>query len=187
MRVLLAALTALILSSAAGAQDAQFRILDLGFRLLDLEFRILDLDIAETEVAGAPSDLAVQETETEIRIALSADVLFDFDRSDIKSEATAALSQVAAVLREHPDQPVRIEGHTDSKGSDAYNRALSEDRALSVRDWLVEEEGLDGSAFETVGFGESQPAAPNERLDGADDPDGRQKNRRVEIVIGKQG
>jgi outer membrane protein OmpA-like peptidoglycan-associated protein len=187
MRVLLAVLAALFLFGAAAAQEAAFRILDIGFRTLDLEFHILDLQIAETEVAGAATDLAMEETETEIRIALSADVLFDFDKSDIKPEAAEALGQVAAVLREHPGQPVRIEGHTDSKGSGAYNHALSEDRALSVRDWLIEEEGLDGSGFEIVGLGESQPAAPNEHPDGSDDPDGRQKNRRVEIVIGKQG
>jgi outer membrane protein OmpA-like peptidoglycan-associated protein len=186
MRPLLVAVAALLMTAAAAAQDTEFRTLDIGFRTLDLQFRALDLTIAETEVAGATTDLAVEETETEIRIALSADVLFDFDKSDIKSEAAEALGQVAALLRDHPGQPVRIEGHTDSKGSDAYNQALSEDRALSVRDWL-EEEGLDGSGFEIVGLGESQPAAPNERPDGSDDPDGRQKNRRVEIVIGKEG
>ena len=70
---------------------------------------------------------------------------------------------------------------------DAYNQALSEDRALSVRDWLVDEEGVDGAGFEILGFGESRPAAPNEKADGSDDPQARQKNRRVEIVIGKKG
>jgi outer membrane protein OmpA-like peptidoglycan-associated protein len=178
MRPFLVAVAALFLTASAAAQDTEFRT-------LDLEFRTLDLLIAATEVEGAVMDLAVKETETEIRIALSADVLFDFDKSDIKPEAAEALGQVAALVREHPNQPVRIEGHTDSKGSDAYNKALSEDRALSVQDWLVEEEGLDGGDFETIGFGESQPAAPNELADGSDDPDGRQKNRRVEIVIGK--
>lgn len=186
MRPLLVTVVALLLTASAAAQDTEFRTLDIGFRTLDLEFRTLDLMIAATEVEGAVTDLAIEETETEIRIALSADVLFDFDSSDIKPEAAAALRQVAALVREHPNQPVRIEGHTDSKGSDAYNKALSEDRALSVQDWLVEEEGLNGGDFETIGFGESQPAAPNELPDGSDDPDGRQKNRRVEIVIGKE-
>ena len=181
MRAVSLALLALFwFASSATGQDNQFRV-------LDLEFRILDLDLPEMEVAGAVTDLEMKETETEIRIALSADVLFDFDKSDIKPEAATALRQVAAVLKEHPGQPVRIEGHTDSKGSDAYNRALSEDRALSVRDWLVDEEGVDGADFEIVGFGESRPAAPNEKADGSDDPEARQKNRRVEIVIGKQG
>ncbi len=178
MRPLLVAVAALLLTASAAAQDTEFRT-------LDLEFRTLDLLIAATEVEGAVTDLAVEETETEIRISLSADVLFDFDSSDIKAEAAAALGQVAGLIRAHTNQPVRIEGHTDSKGSDAYNKALSEDRALSVRDWLADEEGLDGGDFETIGFGESQPAAPNELADGSDDPDGRQKNRRVEIVIGK--
>lgn len=186
MRPLLVAVAALLLTASAAAQDTEFRTLDIEFRTLDLEFRTLDLLIAATEVEGAVTDLAVEETETEIRIALSADVLFDFDSSDIKPEAAAALGQVAALIRAQTNQPVRIEGHTDSKGSDAYNQALSENRALSVMDWLVDEEGLDGSGFETVGFGESQPAAPNELPDGSDDPDGRQKNRRVEIVIGKE-
>jgi outer membrane protein OmpA-like peptidoglycan-associated protein len=185
MRPLLVAIAALLLTAAAAAQDTEFRTLDLGLRTLDLEFRTLDLLIAATEVQGAVTDLAVKETETEIRISLSADVLFDFDSSDIKAEAAAALGQVAGLIRAHTDQPVRIEGHTDSKGSDAYNEALSENRALSVMDWLVDEEGLDSSDFETVGLGESQPAATNEHPDGSDDPDGRQKNRRVEIVIGK--
>ena len=185
MRALFVAIAALLLTAPAAAQETEFRTLDVGFRTLDLEFRTLDLMIEAIEVEGAVTDLAIEETETEIRIALSADVLFDFDKSDIKDEAAEALKQVAALVREHPNQPVKIEGHTDSKGSDAYNQALSEDRALSVKDWLVEEEGLDGADFETIGLGESQPAAPNERPDGTDDPDGRQKNRRVEIVIGK--
>src|SRR6476620_11564645 len=115
MRMMLAALVALLpLASAAMAADEQFRI-------LDLEFRVLDLNLPETAVGGAPTDLAMKETDTEIRIELSADVLFDFDKSDIKPEAATALHKVAAVLFEHPKQPVRIEGHTDSKGKDAYN------------------------------------------------------------------
>src|SRR5262245_26740998 len=117
MRTVLAVLVvALPFASAASAADEQFRV-------LDLKFRILDLVLPETAVEAAATDLAMKETDTEIRIELSADVLFDFDKSDIKPEAAAALHKVAAVLVEHPKQPVRIEGHTDSKGSDAYNRA----------------------------------------------------------------
>lgn len=185
MRVLLATVAVLLLTAAAAAQDTAFRTLDIDFRTLDLDFRSRDLLIAATEVEGAVTDLAVEETDTEIRISLAADVLFDFDSSDIKPEAAAALGQVATIIREHPNQPIRIEGHSDSKGSDTYNQGLSEDRALSVKDWFADEAGLGTSAFETTGFGERQPAAPNEHPDGSDDPEGRQKNRRVEIVIGK--
>lgn len=185
LRTLGATLAAIALCLPAHGEEVADRVIDVEFRTLAIDLRTLDIVFAGSGVEGEVKPLAVEETPTEIRIALSADVLFDFDKSDIRDEAASALKQVAAMIREHPDRPVRIEGHTDSKGSDAYNQRLSEDRALSVKDWLVDEEGLDGVAFETTGFGEARPAAPNETPDGADDPDGRQKNRRVEIVIGK--
>ena len=79
-----------------------------------------------------------------------------------------------------------VEGHTDAKGDDAYNQRLSDRRADSVRQWLARQR-LGSLKFSAKGFGETQPVAPNTKPDGADDPDGRQKNRRVEIVIGKKG
>jgi outer membrane protein OmpA-like peptidoglycan-associated protein len=176
---------ALLVPALAHGQDFPGRIVDVGFTTRDVAFRTIDLQLEDTEVAGATLDLAVEETETEIRIELSADILFDFDRSDIKDEAATALEQVAAMIGERPGSPVRIEGHTDSKGSDAYNEALSEDRALSVMDWLTDNGGLASVAFEIVGVGETMPKAPNENADGSDNPEGRQANRRVEIVIGK--
>jgi outer membrane protein OmpA-like peptidoglycan-associated protein len=183
--MVLAACLALLLPAAAHGQDAAGRILDIGFRTLDLETRTLDLLLEDVGVSGETQDLVVAETATEIRIELSADVLFDFDSSDIKDEAAAALEQVAGMIRERPDSPVRIEGHTDSKGSDDYNQALSEERALSVMDWFTDFGGLGAVAFDIVGLGETVPVAPNENADGSDNPEGRQMNRRVEIVIGK--
>ncbi|MBZ0229272.1 MAG: OmpA family protein [Bauldia sp.] len=186
MRCLLAAaLAVLAVPVAAVGQDVAGRVLDIEFRVIDFDLRTTDLVLEGAEVGGEVVPLAVEETETEIRVELSADVLFDFDRSDIKDEAAASLKQVAELIRAHPDRPVRIEGYTDSKGSEAYNKGLSEDRAQSVADWLAEVEGLDGGTFDVVGFGEAKPVAPNEKPDGSDDPEGRQKNRRVEIVIGK--
>jgi photosystem I P700 chlorophyll a apoprotein A2 len=78
---------------------------------------------------------------------------------------------------------VLIEGHTDSKGKDSYNQKLSERRANSVKNWLVENAGADGDRIKIKGWGEAKPAVPNEKSDGSDDPDGRQQNRRVEITI----
>ena len=176
---------ALLVPALAHGQDFAGRILDLALTTRDVAFRTIDLLLEDTEVAGETLDLAVVETETEIRIELSADILFDFDKSDIKDEATAALEQVAAMIGERPNSPVRIEGHTDSKGADAYNQALSESRALSVMDWLTDNGGLGAVAFDIVGLGETVPVAPNENADGSDNPDGRLLNRRVEIVIGK--
>jgi outer membrane protein OmpA-like peptidoglycan-associated protein len=89
------------------------------------------------------------------------------------------------VIREKPKGGVRIEGHTDSKGSDAYNQRLSERRANAVTDWLVNREGLKNVRFETCGFGAKKSVAPNTKSDGSDDPEGRQKNRRVKIIVRK--
>jgi OmpA family len=109
---------------------------------------------------------------------------FDFDKTDIRADTDKALSQTAGIIREKAKGLVRIEGHSDSKGSDPYNQKLSDRRAKSVRDWLVKNEGLKNVRFQTTGFGAQKPAAPNTQGDGSDDSDCRQKNRRVEIVIG---
>jgi outer membrane protein OmpA-like peptidoglycan-associated protein len=76
---------------------------------------------------------------------------------------------------------VLIEGHTDGKGNDQYNQKLSERRADAVRRWLAEH-GI-AAAMTTHGWGKTRPVAPNTKPNGADDPDGRQKNRRVEITV----
>ena len=89
------------------------------------------------------------------------------------------------VIRQHDNQVVSIEGHTDGKGSDTYNQNLSERRAESVRHWFTAIEKLNRVGFETKGWGARKPVAPNQKPDGSDDPDGRQKNRRVEIVVKK--
>jgi len=76
-----------------------------------------------------------------------------------------------------------VEGHTDAKGTDVYNLGLSNRRARSVRDWFVKQGAVTPRDITTVGLGEGDPVAPNERPDGSDDPEGRQRNRRVEILV----
>ena len=160
--------------------------------VLDLTYPVVDLKIGASETAGAGSAiagkveaLAIKETPTEVRIELAADVLFDFDKAAIRSQAEPALKQAAAILRDKARGPVRIEGHTDAKGSDAYNQSLSVRRAEAVRQWFVDKEGLKSLTFTTRGFAAKNPVAPNTKKDGSDDPEGRQKNRRVEIIAGK--
>jgi outer membrane protein OmpA-like peptidoglycan-associated protein len=137
-------------------------------------------------LAAALTALNAQTTATEIRIAMSADVLFDFNKADIKKDAEPSLTHVVTVLTSYPQAAVTIEGYTDAKGSDAYNQRLSEQRAEAVRAWLAAQRGLAGIQFTTRGFGAAHPVAPNRKPDGSDDPLGRQKNRRVEIVV-RQG
>jgi outer membrane protein OmpA-like peptidoglycan-associated protein len=151
----------------------------------NLKMQVLDLVFKVEDLAGKVEDLQLKESDTEIRIELAADVLFDFDKADIRPQAQQALKQVATVIREKTKGTVRIEGHTDSKGSDPYNQKLSTGRAKSVKNWLVQKEGLKNARFSTAGFGAKNPAVSNTKPDGSDDPEGRQKNRRVEIVAKK--
>jgi outer membrane protein OmpA-like peptidoglycan-associated protein len=151
----------------------------------DFSGSVRDYSGAVVDMGGKTQDLQVKETATEIRIELAADVLFDFDKSNIKPEATSALRSVAEIINDKgKGRSVRIEGHTDSKGSDAYNQRLSEQRAASVKQWLAQKEGI-RVVMTTQGLGAHRPVAPNTKPDGSDDPEGRQKNRRVEIVLGK--
>ncbi len=161
--------------SAAEAPDS---VKNLKMQVLDLVFKVEDL-------AGKVQDLQLKETDTEIRIELAADVLFEFDKADIRPKAEQALKQVATIIRERAKGTVRVEGHTDSKGSDPYNQKLSVGRANSVKNWLVQKEGLKNVRFSTAGFGAKSPVVSNTKPDGSDDPEGRQKNRRVEIVAKK--
>jgi outer membrane protein OmpA-like peptidoglycan-associated protein len=130
---------------------------------------------------GALKDLGATVTGRQIKINLAADVLFDFDKADLRPEAGPELEKVLAVLKSYPAAAVLIEGHTDGKGGDQYNQSLSERRADSVRRWLAGH----GTAtpMTTRGWGRTRPIAPNTKPNGADDPDGRQKNRRVEITV----
>ena len=131
------------------------------------------------EVKQALSALNAQENAVEIRVNFPADVLFDFDKSDVRPDAAKALSYLATIIRAHPAQQARLEGHTDGVGNDAYNQALSERRAESVKEWLIRNEHLDGSKLVTKGWGRTKPIASN------DTAEGRQKNRRLEAVIAK--
>lgn len=173
MRRLLAAVVfGVCFTAGAHAQEHAGRILDLIFKVEDL--------------GGKVESLQVRETETETRIELPADILFDFDRADIRASAAPALQQAAEIIRKGARGTVTVEGHTDGKGSAGYNQKLSERRSASVQKWLVEREGLRGTRFQSKGFGAARPVAPNSKPNGADDPEGRQKNRRVEIVFGKR-
>jgi outer membrane protein OmpA-like peptidoglycan-associated protein len=108
------------------------------------------------------------------------DILFDFGKANLKPDAREKLSKVCGILLVSPGYKLAIEGHTDSVGSDAFNQKLSEDRAGSVDSYLTEC-GLPADGMTKAGFGESRPIASN------DTGEGRQKNRRVEIVIQDDG
>jgi outer membrane protein OmpA-like peptidoglycan-associated protein len=152
---------------------------------IDLKFQIIELRFRVEDVKGAVQALAMKETKTEVKIELAGDVLFDFDKADIRPEAEPALQQVREIIKQHPKANIAIDGYTDSKGADDYNLRLSDRRAAAVKTWLVQKGGVDGKRIKTKGWGKANPVAPNTNPDGGDNPAGRQKNRRVEITVKK--
>ena len=149
------------------------------------QFKIVDIVYRVENIGGVVQDLAVRESDVDIRIDLNADVLFEFDQATLLPKAEEVLQRAAAFLKEKGRGTVRIEGHTDSKGDDAYNLRLSLKRADAVKRWMSEKGGVAAAQMTSKGLGEKNPIAPNTKPDGSDDPEGRQKNRRVEIVITK--
>jgi outer membrane protein OmpA-like peptidoglycan-associated protein len=103
-------------------------------------------------------------------------VLFASGKYDLQPPAREALAKLSGIVLGHPGLRLDIEGHTDSVGSDTFNQQLSEQRANAVLQYLVAQ-GLPESSMTATGFGKSDPIASN------DTPQGRQQNRRVEIII----
>lgn len=129
-------------------------------------------------------NVRIQQGQNKTIYTLPADILFDFDKADIRSDAEAALQQISASINQRfPSSQFQINGYTDSVGDDAYNLNLSKQRATSVQRWLTTNKKVNPDHITTNGFGKSQPVAPNSNPDGSDNPAGRQQNRRVEIVV----
>ncbi len=121
------------------------------------------------------AELKAKQTERGFELTLS-DVLFEFDKANLKPGSARSLTSVAEFLKENPGRKITIEGYTDNLGSDAYNLALSQRRAESVRDFLVQN-GVSAGRITARGLGEEYPVASNETQAG------RQQNRRVQIII----
>jgi len=121
---------------------------------------------------------AILQTRDTVRglVVNMSDVLFDTGKYTLRPLAREKLAKVAGIVSGHPGLRLDVEGHTDSVGGDDYNQQLSEQRGAAVRDYLMQQ-GMAVSAVTTKGFGKTQPVASN------DTAQGRQENRRVEIVI----
>jgi OOP family OmpA-OmpF porin len=136
--------------------------------------------IATIELEDSIERLEVERRRGDtVSVSVSADVLFDFDRARLTGDADATVERIAGRLRSARG-PVRVEGHTDSIGSDGYNLGLSRRRAAAVSEAL--RAALpSGITIRARGRGESQPVAPNTQ-GGEDNPAGRARNRRVTIT-----
>lgn len=134
------------------------------------------MDKQAEEMKEVLGDAEVKRVGEGIVIEFKDKVLFGFDRSDLGASAQANLDKLTNVLKKYPDTNIEIIGHTDSKGSDTYNQALSERRASSVGAYL-RNKGISSARITTRGMGESDPKVPN------DSEANMAENRRVEFVI----
>jgi outer membrane protein OmpA-like peptidoglycan-associated protein len=138
----------------------------------------MDQQIKQLKEKTAGSGVDVTETDggKAILVNLPDGVTFDVGSATLKPEFRATLDQVAQSLKDYPDSLIDVYGHTDSTGSDAFNQTLSENRARTVANYLAMQ-GVNTARIRSQGFGETMPVATN------DTPEGRARNRRVEIKI----
>lgn len=159
----------------ARSQDAEQRNLALAAEAEALERRAAEAADRASQLESELKDLQAQQTERGLVLTLG-DVLFDTAQATLKPGAASTMDRLAQFMRDYGERQVRIEGHTDSRGEDAYNVALSQRRAAAVRDALLER-NIEAQRIRIVGLGEGYPVASN------DTQAGMQQNRRVEIVI----
>lgn len=138
---------------------------------------MMDKQEAEMRDALAASEAAAVRREGDLlAITLKGDVGFDLNSDVVRPGLYNELDRIAQIMVKYPQTSIRVEGHTDSTGSETYNQQLSERRANSVNNLLVQR-GVQAQRINIIGYGESQPMATNAT------PAGRQMNRRVEIRI----
>jgi len=128
--------------------------------------------IARAQAAAA----ALQNAQASLRATLGTVVYFDYDKSDLRDDARAALDAKLPILTANPGITVRISGHTDERGSDEYNLALGQRRAATAKQYLVDH-GVDASRIETISYGEERPVAQGH------DESAWSQNRRAEFEV----
>lgn len=134
------------------------------------------MDKQAEELKKKVPEANVERVGEGIIVELSSNVLFGFDSSELSPEARTNLDKMVTVFQTYPDTNIEVQGHTDSKGSESYNKKLSERRASAVSNYLLGK-GIPSSRISIVGYGENAPKYTN------DTEDGRSKNRRVEFMI----
>lgn len=134
------------------------------------------MDEQQKELQQIEGVEVTRTAEDELNVVLRNDVLFDYNSAALRAESRTTLRDMASVFAKYADTTISVEGHADSTGSDDYNQRLSEQRADSVKDYLVDR-GVPSSRIRSVGFGEDRPKESNAT------PEGRQLNRRVEIHV----
>lgn len=172
--------------------DSSFQLVENGLVklsvILEDEVIITDTIVKDTvpSLAFEKREALTSETKGEDlkknEKLLLDDMYFDTNKDKIKSSSKPSLTLLLDFMLKHKGIKIEISGHTDSRGNDAYNMDLSQRRAESVMDYLIEN-GIDDKYLVAKGYGETEPIAPNENKDGSDNPEGRKLNRRTEIKV----
>ena len=183
LKILLLLLTPCLASAQTKYADPDSPAVQAAARAALPHAKVVDIVGVTSGIQGVRQDLGAKVTAHEVKIELNADVLFDFDKYNLKPEAAESLKKVGQVVQSYSNAPLLIEGHTDGVGTRAHNMKLSDDRAASVKNWLTRNAGVQQSRITTRGWGETKPVAPNKNANGSDNPAGRQKNRRVELTL----
>lgn len=134
------------------------------------------MDKQAEEIKKTVPDAKVERVGEGIVVEFSSNVLFGFDKSGLTADAKTNLDKLVKVLDAYPDTDIEVQGHTDSKGSESYNRNLSVERASAASNYL-RGNGITTNRISIKGFGESTPKYNN------DSETGRAQNRRVEFLI----
>ncbi|NLA49538.1 MAG: OmpA family protein [Bacteroidales bacterium] len=134
------------------------------------------MDKQAEEIRNQVPDAKVERVGEGIVVEFSSNILFAFDRSELSAEARSNLDKLVTVLETYPDTDIELQGHTDNKGSKAYNQTLSENRASTVSGYLAQK-GISKERMTKKGFGLTMPKYDN------DTEEGRAQNRRVEFLI----
>ncbi len=135
------------------------------------------------EVDKLLNGLGARQKGNIIQVSLPGDICFDYNKWSLQKPAEKTLRKLVEVIQSLKVKKILVVGYTDSKGSKAYNLALSLRRANAIKLWLRTKGGLSHAKIITKGLGAANPVAPNTNPDGSDNPKGRAKNRRVEIYI----
>lgn len=176
---IIGALGGAALGTLAGGDDRRNALIGAGIGALTGAAIGDYMDDQETTLRArlAGSNVGVTRvSEDKILLNFPADITFDFDKADVKSQFIPTLRDVSMVMRDYPQTTIDVIGHADSVGSDAYNQDLSERRAMAVSTVMLNN-GVIRQRLVADGLGESRPVADN------GSPEGRARNRRVEVLI----
>lgn len=162
--------------------DSRLENMNLERQRVQLDVRSQEVDRARAETLALQQQLQDMQATVTARgiVATLGDVLFDINEASLKESSSTNIEKIAKFMRSYPDRVALVEGHTDSMGDDDYNYDLSRSRAYSVHSALVAL-GVDADRITTRNLGESSPVADNGTREG------RQQNRRVEVIFPDQG